>query len=702
MKSILKRIVGVILFGALSFGSQISFATAPAQPTGVSVTSASPSGTLLGAARATVSWTTVSGAIAYQISATPLVGGPSIPGELTGFDVSSKSLSTTLVGLLGGVAYNFVVTAVNVTGERNGSTAVVFTPQSVPDAPAGLSATAGVAQASLTWAAPTNTGGLPITSYVVSTIESPATTYSEPASATSANISGLQSGSSYTFQIAAINSLGTSSYLQAVKITTPNLPGAPTSVAGVVTADSATIKWAAPTVTGNSLINSYSVRIYDSTGADQAALDKQSPTTSVTISAIPTGSYTAKVSASNAVGPGPLSSASQTFVVLAASTQSANSPAFTPLHINDQNIGALIAINATAPSGGTVSISASPSTVCTYSNGTGSLTTIAPGVCTVVATVSSNSTFAAGAATLTFNVLKLSQTLTFDSIGPQTLPGSVSLHAQSSSSGVVIFTATGNCSVVGTTLTLISAGSCSVTANAPATDSYNAATPSTQTFTIAQAVVQSSGGSSGSSGGGNSGYTGNSGGGGGSSGSTNISAQTSNSVAPVVVPTPTPVPTPTQSATPSTPSTGSTKPTPSPTPTSAAPINPPTTTPQVKTPTTKVVATGITVSTAGVAGPVVTKTVAKPALSSTAALLVPVVTGATVEAKVSSLPKSQSLAVTIQVAGKWVSLGNVKSSSSGTLVLPGLKFAKPGTYLIAMKRAHGSTYYLKYVVSAKK
>ena len=682
MRSIIRDALSVFLLAGLSLGSQSAFATAPAQPTGVSVTNASPTATVLGAARATVSWTTVSGAIAYQISATSAVG-PSITGELTGFDVNSKSLSTTLVGLLGGVAYNFVVTAVNTTGERTGSSAFAFTPQSSPDAPASLSAVAGAQQVVLTWAAPANTGGLAITGYTITTVESSDKSVSASASSTTATISGLQNATSYTYEIAAINSNGTSLYTKAVKVTTPDLPGKPTQISATVTGASAALTWAAPTQTGNSAITSYIVHIFDSSNNELTNLVQTVVNTSATVSNLTAGSYTAKVNAKNAVGTSASSDASLPFIITSSTNLTANNPVFTPQHLNDQVIGATSAVSAVAPSGGTVTITASPSTVCTYSSGSGLVTAVNPGACSVIATIPASSTYASGSANLSFNVLKLTQAITFNTIAPQTMPGPLILNALSSSGNTVQFSATGVCTVSGSTVTFTNTGSCTVVANSPATERYNAAPAVSQAFSISAAPSVS----------------GNSGGGGGSAPVAVLPAPT-----PITTPTPTPtpVPTPTQSATPSTPSTGSTKPTPSPTPTSAAPINPPTTTPRVKTPTTKVVATGITVSTAGVAGPVVTKAVAKPALSSTAALLVPVVTGATVEAKVSSLPKSQSLAVTIQVAGKWVSLGNVKSSSSGTLVLPGLKFAKPGTYLIAMKRAHGSTYYLKYVVSAKK
>jgi hypothetical protein len=47
-------------------------------------------------------------------------------------------------------------------------------------------------------------------------------------------------------------------------------------------------------------------------------------------------------------------------------------------------------------------------------------------------------------------------------------------------------------------------------------------------------------------------------------------------------------------------------------------------------------------------------------------------------------------------------LGVLKTTSSGSLQLPGLKLAKAGTYTIALKTSKGITYYVKLVVKAKK
>ena len=544
-----KLLTAVLILAYSNTGVAEVQAAAPAAPAGVAIVNASTTPAALTSAQAKVNWNHVTGAVGYEIAATSTTG-PSVSSVLTGFSPTSTSLSTTLSGLLGGVSYSFVVTAINADG-KTAASAVAFTTQSVPDAPTGFTAVAGSKQATLTWAAPSNTGGLTITGYTVSTVEAPDKTYTQSAASTTATIDGLQNNTAYTFQIAAVNSNGTSLFTKAAKITTPDVPGAPTGVSGTVSGTTATIQWAAPIATGNSPITKYALHIYDSTGVENTSLAQNVTTTSATVTSLSAASYTAKVAAINAVGTSTLSAASAAFVITSTSTLTANAPVFTPQRITDQIVGATSAIAATAPSAGTVTISASPSTVCIYSASTGLLTAVNPGVCTAIATVPSTATYAAGSASLSFNVLKLSQTISFSTVGPQTMPGPLDLHATSTSGNVVQFSATGTCSVSGTTLTFSGAGSCTVTANSSSTDRYDQATAVIQTFAIAAAPGLGGGG----------------GGGGGPP-------------APLPAPTPSPTPSPTPTPTPS--QTPIVNPTPSPV-TTAKPSPAPSPSPVVST-----------------------------------------------------------------------------------------------------------------------
>ncbi|HZR49609.1 MAG TPA: fibronectin type III domain-containing protein [Streptosporangiaceae bacterium] len=82
----------------------------------------------------------------------------------------------------------------------------------LPAAPSGVIASAGNGSASVTWTAPSD-GGSPITSYTVTPyvagVAQQATTISGNPPATSATITGLTNGTSYTFTVSATNAVGT-------------------------------------------------------------------------------------------------------------------------------------------------------------------------------------------------------------------------------------------------------------------------------------------------------------------------------------------------------------------------------------------------------------------------------------------------------------------------------------------------------------
>jgi len=123
---------------------------------------------------------------------------------------ASGNLTHTFTGLTNGTSYIFMVRAVNSVG--NGGAASVparpSTTQIVPTVPRSLVATPGDRQVTLNWIAPANNGGAPITSYLVS--RDGGVTWVTSSSSTSHTFTGLTNGTSYTFNVRAVNRVGNS------------------------------------------------------------------------------------------------------------------------------------------------------------------------------------------------------------------------------------------------------------------------------------------------------------------------------------------------------------------------------------------------------------------------------------------------------------------------------------------------------------
>ena len=250
-------------------------------------------------------------------------------GGTAGQDPWSRTVTATARGqgftnLTPGATYTLSVAAINGSGRGPAALVKVTVPSmTVPGIPTNVVGSVNSSStASLSWGLPTSTGGAPITGYYVARDggtggQNPWST-TVPATTRSQGFSNLAAGSTYTFSVAAINSLGrgpiaTVQVTMPVSATTPGPPligtASPGASGGAITA---TATWSPPTNTGGTAITGYRVRALrmSSTGA---VLSKTTsavqPATARSLSmALPTtGNYRFTVQAINSVGPGPQS-----------------------------------------------------------------------------------------------------------------------------------------------------------------------------------------------------------------------------------------------------------------------------------------------------------------------------------------------------------------------------------------------------------
>ncbi len=277
-----------------SASSAVTPATPPGAPTGASATA--------GDGQASVSFTAPASDGGSAVTSYTVT---SSPGGLTATCPGSPCVVT---GLTNGTSYTFTVHATNAVGDSAESSASsAVTPVSVPGAPTGVSAQPGDGQASVSFTAPADSGGLPITSYTV-TASPGGLTATCPGSP--CVVTGLTDGTSYTFTVHATNSEGDSAESSASSAVTPAaLPGAPTGASATAGNGQATVSFTAPASDGGSAITSYTVTA--SPGGKTATC----PGSPCTVTGLTGGtSYTFTVHATNAIGDSPESAASSAVI----------------------------------------------------------------------------------------------------------------------------------------------------------------------------------------------------------------------------------------------------------------------------------------------------------------------------------------------------------------------------------------------------
>ena len=195
---------------------------------------------------------------------------------------------------------------------------VSLTETSAPGAPTGLRATAvGQTRIDLSWSAPANNGGSPITGYRIE-VSPDGSSWSDlvadtGSASTSYSHTGLSPGATRHYRVSAINSVGTGNPSNIASATAgagdveemPLALSEPTVSAGK---DSLTVSWDAPPNTGRSPVRSYDLRYREGTSGTWIPGPQNVTTTSATISGLRAGAtYQVQVRATNDEGDGPWS-----------------------------------------------------------------------------------------------------------------------------------------------------------------------------------------------------------------------------------------------------------------------------------------------------------------------------------------------------------------------------------------------------------
>ena len=238
----------------------------------------------------------------------------STPGNFTGTVSQAGSGSITVTGLTNGTAYTFKVKATNSVGTGSESAASnSVTPATVPGTPTIGTATRGNGQATVAYTAPASNGGSAITSYTATSTPGNFTGTVSQAGSGSITVTGLANGTAYTFKVKATNSVGTGSESAASNSVTPaTVPGAPTIGTATFGNNQATVAYTAPASNGGDTITSYTAT---STPGNFTGIVSQAGSGSITVTGLTNGTaYTFKVKATNSVGTGSESAASNSVI----------------------------------------------------------------------------------------------------------------------------------------------------------------------------------------------------------------------------------------------------------------------------------------------------------------------------------------------------------------------------------------------------
>jgi titin len=224
-----------------------------------------------------------------------------VDGEQRGDDLPATARSLLVDGLVNNSTHAFQVAAVNVHGEGGKSAAVVATAAIPPSAPTSFTAAPQGTGVIVRWQPPSSDGGAPITAYRVFRDGVQVGADRSP-SLREVLLTGMSVGTTYEFQVAAINVRGEGTRTDAIVAAPATAPRAPTSFRATPGDEQVTLAWQPPSADGGAAVTGYRVFVDGLAWGDDLAADA----TGAVVDGLANGvERSFEVAAFNAAGTGP-------------------------------------------------------------------------------------------------------------------------------------------------------------------------------------------------------------------------------------------------------------------------------------------------------------------------------------------------------------------------------------------------------------
>lgn len=356
----------------------------------------------------------------------------------------------------------------------------------VPQPPTGVTGSAGFQSATISFTAPTNTGGSPITGYTATCVDPMMMSFTSTGAGSPRTVSGLTNGTLYVCSVVATNAAGNSAASATVNVTPVNIASPAftssnmvptlTVATAMATFNVTTSGGPTPTITASGSVPG--VTFASTMGSGTATLTG-TPTTA--------GSYTVTLTATNSQG-----SVMQVLnITVAKANQTITFPAQTTASRPFSATPFAIAPVATTTSPLAITYTSATPTICTVS-GT-NVTALTVGTCTINANQAGDSNYnAATQQQQSVMITQATQTITF---GAQTSPRGFSASAiplnpvATASSGLAVAYTSATpavCTVSGASFTPIALGTCTINANQAGNANFSAAAQVQQSVLITQ------------------------------------------------------------------------------------------------------------------------------------------------------------------------------------------------------------------------